>query len=68
MIATLSASLTVKETSVKTIGVIGAGQMGAGIAQVGLVAGFQVTLSDVSEAALAKGKAGIEKEIGRAHV
>ena len=41
--------------------VVGAGQMGAGIAQVALQAGFQVTLADVAEASLAKGKAGIEK-------
>lgn len=51
--------------SINHILVVGAGQMGAGIAQVGLVAGFQVTLSDVSEAALAKGKAGIEKGLGK---
>ncbi|MBY0519209.1 MAG: NAD(P)-binding domain-containing protein, partial [Sphingomonas sp.] len=31
----------------KTIGVIGAGQMGAGIAQVSAQAGHQVLLSDV---------------------
>ncbi|PZR16148.1 MAG: 3-hydroxybutyryl-CoA dehydrogenase [Archangium gephyra] len=45
--------------------VVGAGQMGAGIAQVALTAGFQVTLADVSEASLAKGKAGIEKGLGK---
>jgi 3-hydroxybutyryl-CoA dehydrogenase len=45
--------------------VVGAGQMGAGIAQVALQAGFQVTLTDVSEAALAKGKAGIEKGLSK---
>lgn len=45
--------------------VVGAGQMGAGIAQVGLTAGFQVTLADVSTAQLEKGaskiKAGLAK-------
>ncbi|HLL56142.1 MAG TPA: 3-hydroxybutyryl-CoA dehydrogenase [Myxococcaceae bacterium] len=35
--------------------VVGAGQMGAGIAQVGLAAGFKVTLADVSKEALEKG-------------
>lgn len=45
--------------------VVGAGQMGAGIAQVALTAGFQVTLADVSEASLAKGKAGIEKGLSK---
>src|SRR5271170_1131257 len=35
--------------------VVGAGQMGAGIAQVALAAGCQVSLVDVSAAALEKG-------------
>ena len=51
--------------SINHILVVGAGQMGAGIAQVALQAGFQVTLTDVSEAALAKGKAGIEKGLSK---
>ena len=51
--------------SINHILVVGAGQMGAGIAQVALQAGFQVTLSDVAEAALAKGKAGIEKGLSK---
>lgn len=45
--------------------VVGAGQMGAGIAQVALVAGLRVTLADVSEAGFAKGadriRAGLKK-------
>jgi len=45
--------------------VVGAGQMGAGIAQVALVSGHTVTLADVSEASLAKGKAGIEKGLAK---
>jgi len=43
------------------IGVLGAGQMGSGIAQVSLVIGFRVILSDVSEAVLARSRAGIGK-------
>jgi 3-hydroxybutyryl-CoA dehydrogenase len=35
--------------------IVGAGQMGAGIAQVSLVAGLRVTLVDVSKEGLAKG-------------
>lgn len=46
---------------IRTIGVVGAGQMGGGIAQVSLLAGFKVLLNDVSEPVLAKGRAGIEK-------
>ena len=45
--------------------VVGAGQMGAGIAQVSLVAGLRVTLVDVSKEGLAKGadriRAGLAK-------
>lgn len=46
---------------IKTIGVVGAGQMGGGIAQVSLVSGFAVMLNDVSGPALDKGRAGIVK-------
>ena len=46
---------------IKTIGVVGAGQMGGGIAQVSLVSGFHVLLNDVSGPALDKGRAGIVK-------
>ena len=50
----------------RTIGVIGAGQMGAGIAQVSAQAGFKVLLADVSQAQADKGKAGIAKQLDRA--
>ncbi|MBX7114454.1 MAG: 3-hydroxybutyryl-CoA dehydrogenase [Myxococcaceae bacterium] len=40
--------------------VVGAGQMGAGIAQVALAAGIKVTLADISAEAVAKGRARIE--------
>jgi 3-hydroxybutyryl-CoA dehydrogenase len=49
----------------QTIGVIGAGQMGAGIAQVSAQAGFKVLLSDVSKERAEAGKAGIAKAMGR---
>ena len=44
-----------------TIGIIGAGQMGNGIAQVAATAGFDVVLQDISQAALDKGLAKIQK-------
>lgn len=47
-------------TQVKTIGVIGAGQMGAGIAQVAAASGFQSILWDANSAALDKGLNGIK--------
>ena len=49
----------------KTIGVIGAGQMGAGIAQVSAAAGYRVLLSDVDLARAEGGKAGIAKALAR---
>jgi 3-hydroxybutyryl-CoA dehydrogenase len=49
----------------KTIGVIGAGQMGSGIAQVSAQAGYHVLLSDVDVDRANKGKAGVEKALNR---
>jgi 3-hydroxybutyryl-CoA dehydrogenase len=45
--------------------VVGAGQMGAGIAQVALVAGLRVTLVDVSKEGLAKGADRIRAGLGK---
>jgi 3-hydroxybutyryl-CoA dehydrogenase len=50
----------------KIIGVIGAGQMGAGIAQVAAQAGYDVLLSDRDQALADKGVAGIAKLLARA--
>ena len=47
---------------IKRIGVIGAGLMGGGIAQVAAQSGFQVNLMDVEERFIAKGVATIEKK------
>ena len=49
----------------KVIGVVGAGQMGAGIAQVSAQAGYQVLLSDVDIERAGKGKDGIARGLGR---
>ena len=51
--------------SFQHVGVIGAGQMGAGIAQVFAQAGSDVRLCDVSMDAAKKGHAGIEHSLGR---
>lgn len=48
------------------IGVIGAGQMGAGIAQVSAQAGYRTVLSDISLELAEKGKVGIGKQLARA--
>ena len=50
----------------KTIGVIGAGQMGSGIAQVCAAAGYDVLLQDVKQEQLDKGLAAIDKNLQRA--
>jgi 3-hydroxybutyryl-CoA dehydrogenase len=47
------------------IAVIGAGQMGNGIAHVFAQAGFPVTMIDVAEGALGRGRATIEKNLAR---
>lgn len=51
---------------IKTVGVIGAGQMGIGIAQVSAQAGYDVILSDIDLPRAEKGKAGIAKLLSRA--
>lgn len=48
---------------IKKIGVVGAGQMGAGIAQVAAMNGYSIILNDVSEACLKGGIARIEKSL-----
>ncbi len=50
---------------ISTIGVLGAGQMGAGIAQVAAQAGYAVLLADVSQERADAGKAGIVKQLGK---
>lgn len=50
-------------TTIKTIGVIGAGTMGSGIAQVAAQAGYNTLLVDVQPTMLDKAKAGIQKNL-----
>jgi 3-hydroxybutyryl-CoA dehydrogenase len=50
---------------VKTIGVVGAGQMGSGIAQVAAQAGYQVLLLDASEEALRRGLGAIRRSLAK---
>ncbi|MGJ7550084.1 3-hydroxybutyryl-CoA dehydrogenase [Pseudomonas alloputida] len=51
--------------TIEQIAVIGAGTMGNGIAQVCAVAGYQVLLVDVAEAALERGVATLSKNVER---
>ena len=55
-----------KISEISHIGVIGAGQMGAGIAQVAAMAGYSTSLIDMSEEALEKAKSGINRRLDRA--
>ena len=50
---------------IQTVGIVGAGTMGNGIAQVAAVAGFEVVLIDVTDAALAKGVAALTGSLER---
>lgn len=52
-------------SEIQTIGVIGAGQMGNGIAHVFAMAGFDVVLNDIAPDQLTKSIALIEKNLGR---
>jgi 3-hydroxybutyryl-CoA dehydrogenase len=52
-------------TAVERITVVGAGQMGAGIAQAAAVGGFDVTLSDVAPGQLERAMKGIQASLTR---
>ena len=51
--------------AIKNLGVVGAGPMGAGIAQIGLAAGLDVVLYDVNAEAMQKAAADIHARIAR---
>ncbi|HSQ23666.1 MAG TPA: 3-hydroxyacyl-CoA dehydrogenase family protein [Pyrinomonadaceae bacterium] len=50
---------------IRTIGVLGAGTMGHGIAQVAAIAGYEVILRDVDDASLARGMQAIERNLAK---
>jgi 3-hydroxybutyryl-CoA dehydrogenase len=52
-------------TTLQTIGVIGAGTMGSGIAQACAVVGLSVTMIDVDEAAVARGRDAVSSSLDR---
>jgi 3-hydroxybutyryl-CoA dehydrogenase len=51
---------------ITTVGVLGGGLMGAGIAQVAAQSGFTTKVREVSDAVCQKSRGGIEKQLGKA--
>ncbi|HEY1505428.1 MAG TPA: 3-hydroxyacyl-CoA dehydrogenase NAD-binding domain-containing protein, partial [Stellaceae bacterium] len=51
--------------SIRTVGVIGAGQMGSGIAHVCALAGYDVSIADLNESVLQKAINSIDNNLGR---
>ena len=50
---------------IKSFGVVGAGQMGGGIAQVAAASGLEVVMNDINEECTARGKEAIAKNLER---
>jgi len=50
---------------IKTLGVVGAGQMGSGISQVAAVSGLSVIMHDIKDEFVERGFSVIEKSLGR---
>ena len=51
---------------IRTIGIIGAGQMGSGIAQICAANGLQVVMRDINDAAVQRGIGSIAANLDRA--
>ena len=54
-----------KAVKIEKVGIIGAGQMGNGIAHVFALAGYDVVIEDINQEALKKARANIEKNLQR---
>jgi 3-hydroxybutyryl-CoA dehydrogenase len=52
-------------SQIKALGVVGAGQMGSGIAHVAALVGFDVVLTDISQDVLDKARKSVEENLGR---
>jgi 3-hydroxybutyryl-CoA dehydrogenase len=52
-------------SEIKSLGVVGSGQMGAGIAQVAAASGLLVVMSDIKEEFVKRGLGAIEQSLGR---
>jgi 3-hydroxybutyryl-CoA dehydrogenase len=54
-----------RAVTIKSVGIIGAGQMGNGIAHVASIAGYDVALNDLKKETVDKARAMIERNMGR---
>ncbi|SMG52303.1 3-hydroxybutyryl-CoA dehydrogenase [Marivirga sericea] len=54
-----------KLNEIKSIGIVGAGTMGSGIAQMSAMAGYKTTIFDIQEAALDKAKTAVTKNLDK---
>src|SRR5215218_7388782 len=63
--ASSPSSLESPVSDIRTIGVVGGGTMGSGIAQVFAQAGFEVRIQDVSAPALDRARHGIDSSLGK---
>jgi 3-hydroxybutyryl-CoA dehydrogenase len=52
-------------TEIKTVGVLGCGLMGSGVAQVSAAAGYRTIVREVSDELIAKGRGGIETSLAK---
>ena len=50
---------------IRTLGVVGSGQMGNGIAQVAACSGLEVTMVDISQEFLDRGTSAIQESLSR---
>src|SRR5205807_10459483 len=64
-IATYTARRRVGPMDIRTVGVVGCGQMGGGIAQVAAAAGYSVVVMDASPELLEKGLGRIRTQLDR---
>lgn len=55
----------IERMDIKTLGVVGAGQMGSGIAQVAATSGLSVLMSDIKDEFVERGFSAIDKSLGR---
>ena len=63
--SSISARFEMEACNVEAIGIIGAGTMGNGIAQACAAAGLKVTMSDISDAAVARGMSAVSSSLER---